>query len=183
MKALYLILAGVAVFAFDPAHAEQRPIGAGIAPLYARWQATKAECDRPGPWTRVKNASCNRWYAATDDMARHGWCYGGTASREPWHICNADDRRAQEQADASMAANAEQDRIEAIAIRSMSPADQALYRRWVALVSPCENGVVGSDCRAVGRIARALNQHGWCRYSPIGRAQEYWHRCRPGDPS
>lgn len=181
MNALYPILAGLLMFSAGVAFAEQRPIGAGVAPLYAHWLSTMAQCDRPGPWTSAKSTACDRWEEATNDMARHGWCFGGTAAPEPWHICNDADRRTQAQADASMAASAEMDRKEAIAIRGMSPADRTLYKHWEALDPPCEDGVVGADCRAIVHIERALNKHGWCRYSPISRAEEFWHRCRPGD--
>ena len=162
-------------------HAERRPIGAGIDPIYSRWLTAKAACDQPGPWTLSKSAACDRWYQVTEEMQRNGWCYGGTAAREPWHICTTGDQQAQAENNAGMARGAELDRRESLAIRQMSPADLALYRIWLRTYRPCREEVRGSDCAAAGRSQRTLNKHGWCRYSPISAAEERWHRCRPGD--
>jgi hypothetical protein len=178
MKPIHMIAASLSLLAASAAFAEQRPIGLEVAPLYAKWLSIKAQCERHGPWTNAKNTACNQWYEATDNLARHGWCFGGSAAREPWHICNADDRHAEAQA---MAANADFARKETNVLRAMSPADRLLYRRWAALDRPCEDGVVNTDCRGVATIERKLKSHGWCRYSPISHADEFWHRCLPGD--
>ena len=178
MKAINLAWAGIWLATASLAQAEQRPLGAGIAPLYAHWLSTKAQCDRHGAWTMTKNTACDRWYEATDDLARHGWCFGGTAALEPWHICNADDSRSAAQ---TMAANSAFAQREANVIRAMSPPDRVLYKQWATLDRPCEAEVTNIDCRGLVRIERTLNMHGWCRFSPISRADEFWHRCLPGD--
>lgn len=161
--------------------AEQRPIGQGVDALYSTWLKTDVACQRPGPWTPSKSAVCDRWEKAMDDLRRRGWCYAGTAAREPWHICNAADRRAQASADESVAYGAELDRREALAIRAMTPADRILYRRWNALYGPCSDYAKKAVCGDLERAGTLLNRHGWCRYSPISAVEERWHRCRPGD--
>lgn len=169
------------LFPFSSAHAEWRPIGAGIEPIYLRWLSAKSACDRPGPWTSGKNAACNKWYAVTDEMQRNGWCYGGTAAREPWHICTIGDQQSVAAQNAEMARAAELDRQEAIETKQMSSSDRALYHLWSKSYGPCRDRERGSSCASVERSYKILNSHGWCHFSPLSAVDERWHRCRRGD--
>jgi len=176
-----VLVAGIALGFAAAVGAEQRPVGEGLSPLYQRWLAAKASCDRGGAWTTAKDKACERWYAATDALEQRGWCYGGTMAREPWRICNAEDRARSNAAAEGVAHAAELDRREALAVRSMSPAAKVLYRRWYGLYGPCSNDPHGRGCASLDRIEAALNQMGWCRDSQLSRADDRWHRCRRGD--
>jgi hypothetical protein len=90
-------------------------------------------------------------------MQRNGWCYGGTAAREPWHICTAVDQRAQVQQNVEIARGAEVDRREALEIRQMRPKDRTQYRIWLKSYGPCRREEIGTDCSSVDRSHKALN--------------------------